>query len=166
MQSSPDQTPVEVSDQPVYALTKAIQWRYPKQFWNYFPMMAALHMEQTFLRCHGQSIKGSGLHEILSANNFALIGTGTIVDANHIKRARDYVQVAACALYGKLKDGSSLSPLDWLKSKFHESSDVSVVEQCGSRANYRIGVCQIHQKRQLPSICVQYNGPYEMDISI
>ena len=123
---NPGQTPVDVSDQPVYALTKEIQWMYPQQFWNYFPLMGALHMEQTFLACHGQWIEGSGLHEILSASKFTLIGTGAIIDANHIKRARYCVQVAVCALYGKLKDavkknGSSLSPLDWLKSKVHES---------------------------------------------
>lgn len=33
------QTPVDVSDQPVYALSKEIQWRYPSLFSDYFPMM-------------------------------------------------------------------------------------------------------------------------------
>ena len=29
---NPGQTPVDVSDQPVYALTKEIQWRFPTEF--------------------------------------------------------------------------------------------------------------------------------------
>ena len=89
-------------------------------------MMGALHIEQTFLVCQGQLIRGSGLHEILKVNKFALLGTNAIVDVSDIKRARYCVQVAVCAMYGKLKnavvkDGSSLSPLEWLKSKVNES---------------------------------------------
>ena len=31
---NPNQTPVDTCDQPVYALTKQIQWRYPELFSN------------------------------------------------------------------------------------------------------------------------------------
>ena len=31
---NPNQTPVDTCDQPVYALTKQIQWRYPELFGN------------------------------------------------------------------------------------------------------------------------------------
>ena len=123
---NPGQTPVDVSDQPVYALIKEVQWRYPELFTNYFPMMGALHIEQIFLVLHGQLIHGSGLHEVLSVNTFILLGTSAIVDVGDIKRARYCVQVALCALYLKLKDatensGSPLTPLEWLKSKTNES---------------------------------------------
>ena len=84
----PGQTPVDTCDQPVYALTKEVQWRYPLKFQRYFSLMGALHIEQSFLIIHGQLIKGSGLENILNSNNFSLIGTSSIVDVNHIKRAR------------------------------------------------------------------------------
>ena len=45
---NPGQTPVDISDQPVYALTREIQWRYPIEFQNYFSMMGALHRENVF----------------------------------------------------------------------------------------------------------------------
>ena len=31
---NPNQTPVDTCDQPVYTLTKQIQWRYPELFGN------------------------------------------------------------------------------------------------------------------------------------
>ena len=35
---NPNQTPVDVSDQPVYALTKELQYRFPNLFERYFPL--------------------------------------------------------------------------------------------------------------------------------
>ena len=37
----PTQTPIDVSDQPVYALTKELQYRYPHPFEKYCPIMGA-----------------------------------------------------------------------------------------------------------------------------
>ena len=124
---NPGQTLVDVSDQPVYALTKEVQWKYPELFQNYFPVMGALHIEQIFLKCHGQLIVGSGLADILQANKFSFLGTSTIVDVNDIKRARYCVQVALCSLYLILKDAvkqdksCTLAPMEWLKSRINES---------------------------------------------
>ena len=55
------QTPIDVSDQPVYALIKELQYRYPHLFEKYCPVMGGLHIEQSLLRIHGQLIEGSGL---------------------------------------------------------------------------------------------------------
>ena len=55
------QTPVDVSDQPVYALTKELQLRFPEIFSNYFPLFGQLHTEQFLLVIHEQMIKGLGL---------------------------------------------------------------------------------------------------------
>ena len=67
---NPGQTPVDISDQPVYALTKELQLRFPKTFSNYFPLFRQLHIEQCLLVIHGQMIKGSGILEILTENKF------------------------------------------------------------------------------------------------
>ena len=58
------QTPVDVSDYRVYALTKEAQFRFPEQFLNYFAMFAGLHIEQCFLVIHGQFIEVRGLCSI------------------------------------------------------------------------------------------------------
>ena len=52
---NPNQTPVDTCDQPVYALTKQIQWRYPELFRNskYFPLFGGLHIQKALLIVHG-----------------------------------------------------------------------------------------------------------------
>ena len=71
---------------------------------------------------HGELSKGSGLYEILKNNGLSIIGTGAVVNANHIKQARYCLHLSACAIYSKLKEAkkneqSALMPLDWLETK-------------------------------------------------
>ena len=121
---NPGQTPVDVCDQPVYALTKEIQWRFPEDFGfdSYFCLFGGLHFEQCILTIHRELIKGSGLYKILSNNILSIIGTGALVNANHIKQARYCLQVSLCAIYLKLteakdKSGSPLTPMEWLEER-------------------------------------------------
>ena len=58
---NPGQAPIDVSDQPVYALTKELQFRHPEIFSQYFPIFGKLHIEQFLLVILGQLIEGSGL---------------------------------------------------------------------------------------------------------
>ena len=56
---NPNQTPVDTCDQPVYALTKQIQRRYPELFGNskYFLLSGRLHIGQALLIVHGELLK-------------------------------------------------------------------------------------------------------------
>ena len=85
---NPGQTPVDVSDQPVYELTKELQLHFMEIFCNYFPLFGQIHIEQCLLLIHGKMIKGSGLLEILSEKKFSMAGLSAVVDVNNIKRAR------------------------------------------------------------------------------
>lgn len=118
------QTPIDVCDQPVYALTRIIQWKYPHEFGlgHYFSLLGGLHIEQQNLVLHGELINGSGLKEILDTNELSIIGTSVAVDVNDIKRARYCLQVVACVMFMKLKDahknsGSSLPLMQWLEER-------------------------------------------------
>ena len=42
---NPSQTPVDVSDQPVYALTKELQFFHQEIFSQYFPIVRQLHID-------------------------------------------------------------------------------------------------------------------------
>ena len=124
---NPGQTPVDVSDQPVYALTKELQLRYPDTFSNYFPLFGQLHIEQALLVIHGQLVKGSGLLEILTENKFSMIGLSAVVDVNNIKRARYTLQIILCSLFQQLREAMSatntdLTPYNWLTQKSKEST--------------------------------------------
>ena len=48
---NPNQTPVDTCDQPVYALTKQIQWCYPELFSTskYFSLFGGLHKKRLYL---------------------------------------------------------------------------------------------------------------------
>ena len=117
-----------VCDQPVYALTKEIQWRYPDEFGNssYFCLFGGLHFEQCILTIHGELIKGSGLENVLSNIDISIIGTGSVVNANHIKQSRYCLQTSLCALFIKLKaakekSGSTLSVFEWLELRKNQN---------------------------------------------
>ena len=123
---NPGQTPVDLSDQPVYALTKSLQFMYPDEFSNYFALFGQLHIEQALLVIHGILIKGSGLLEILTQNKFSTIGLGAAVDVNSIKRARYALQFSLCALFTMAEDAagenlSEMSAYEWLCKKSDEN---------------------------------------------
>ena len=63
---NPVQNPVITADQPVYALLKQIQWRYPEKFSNACIMMGPLHIEMAFLNGIGKWLEGSGWIEMFT----------------------------------------------------------------------------------------------------
>ena len=124
---NPGQTPVDVSDQPVYALTKELQLRFPEIFSNYFPLFGQLHIEQFLLVIHEQMVKGSGLLEILTENKSSMIGLSAVVNVNNIKRARYTLQITLCSTFNQLREAmpnnlTDLSPYDWLSQKSKDST--------------------------------------------
>ena len=64
---NPGQPVVDVSDQPIYAISKHLQLIYPDQYGlhKYLPMFGGLNIEKLLLELHGQIIAGNGLPEIL-----------------------------------------------------------------------------------------------------
>ena len=79
---------VDVSDQPVYALTKELQFCNQEIFCQFFPIFRQLHIDQSLLVIHGQLIEGSGLVKILTESKFSMTGLSAVVDVNNIKRPR------------------------------------------------------------------------------
>ena len=155
---NPAQTPVDVCDQPVYALTK--QWRFPARFGNnsYFSLFVELHVEKSLLAVHGECIKGSGLPELLGQSNLSLTGIEkTTVDVNHIKRARYGLQVSACAIYEKLKEAHRMSGSDspiW--RCLQERTEIHVM----TLDTYSY-IHQVHQGIQLSTTCSSSEEPNE-----
>ena len=86
---NPGQIPADTCDQPVYAINKEIQLRYPAEFSDdqYFTILGGLHVEKSLLGIHGEIIAGSGLAKILVVNNLSLVGVSTAaLDVSDIKR--------------------------------------------------------------------------------
>ena len=109
---NPGQTPVDLCDQPIYALTKQIQWRIPEEFREYFSLFGLLHIEKSLLLVHNDFIKRSGLPEVLGVCNLSVSRLeNTMVYVSDIKNVRCALQVSACAIHQKLTDTHTTSGL-------------------------------------------------------
>ena len=126
---NPNQTPVDTCDQPVYALTKQTQWRYPELFGNskYFSLFGGFHIEKALLIVHGEFIKGSGLDKLLGQSNLSITGMeNTVVNVTDIKRCRYSLQTSASAIYQQLVKAfntkSNITVWKWLAQKSETST--------------------------------------------
>ena len=121
---NPGQIPVMTADQPVYAISKQVQWLYPELYGEgkLLMMMGALHIEMCLLSTIGDWLDGSGWVELLVKSNISTPGRiESMIQGKQVKRCR-YIQVTCAALYLQLGDvykcsGSSLTLQDWIESK-------------------------------------------------
>ena len=122
---NPGQIPVMTADQPVYAISKQVQWLYPELYGEgkLLMMMGALHIEMCLLSTIGDWLDGSGWVELLVKSNISTPGRiESMIQGKQVKRCRYVHQVSCAALYLKLGDvykcsGSSLTLQDWIESK-------------------------------------------------
>ena len=87
---NPGQICVDKSEQPVYKLSKDLQWRFPDRFGHekHFCLFGSLHLEKSILLLCGSLIEGSGLDKIMASCGLSTVGTDSLVSVNHVKRAR------------------------------------------------------------------------------
>lgn len=100
---NPGQIPVAALDQPLYALAKQIQWKWPDTHGeqHYVLLLGGLHTEMAFLKAIGHLLSNSGWSESLVEAKIALAGTAdSFLTASHVTRTRYAHEVTACALYG------------------------------------------------------------------
>ena len=125
---NPGQICVDESDQPVYKLSKELQWRFPDRFGpeKYFCLFGSLHLGKSVLLLCGLLIGESGVDKIMASCGLSIVGTDSLVSVNHIKRARYCIQVAACVMFSLLtsaqeKSGDKGPVLQWLKNQSEKS---------------------------------------------
>ena len=75
-QVNPGQTPVLTLDQPLYAIAKRIQWKWPEQYGEqkYVVLMGGLHIEMAMLKVIGEWLEGSGWTYVMTAANVTTEG--------------------------------------------------------------------------------------------
>ena len=102
---------VDCSDQPIYALSKIIQWEYPEfAFPKYFALFGALHIEKELLIANGHLVAVTGLDEILGDTSVDTASLQTVtVDVNQIHKARYSVQLSVVSIYASLKEAEKAS---------------------------------------------------------
>ena len=99
-------TAVDCLYQPIHALSKIIQWKYPKfAFSQYFALFGALYIGEELLIASGHLVTGTGLEEILGDTSIYIAGLDTAtVDVNHIHRVRYSIQLSVVLKYICLKE--------------------------------------------------------------
>ena len=99
---NPKQTPVITFDQPLYALPKRIQWKWPEEYGEdkLVIMFGGLHIEMVVLKMLGDWLKESGWVQALVQADITTPGTAdSYLQGVHVARTRRAHQVTAAALY-------------------------------------------------------------------
>ena len=99
---NPYQTPVLTFDQPLYALAKQIQWKWPQNYGEdqFLAMLGGLHIEMAYQKTIGDWLQGSGWVSAIEQAGIASSGTAeSFLKASHLSRTRRMHQVSAAALH-------------------------------------------------------------------
>ena len=105
--TNPGQAPVVACDQPLFAIAKNIQWKWPLDYGEdkFVIMFGGLHIELAALKTLGDLLKDSGWTSALVQAGFTTTGTAdSFLKAAHITRTRRAHQVTACVLYLVLEE--------------------------------------------------------------
>lgn len=105
--TNPGQTPVVAVDQPLFAIAKNVQWKWPLLYGEakFVIMFGGLHIELTALKTLGNLLKSSGWTSALVQAGVATAGTAdSFLTAAHITRTRRAHQVTACVIYKSLEE--------------------------------------------------------------
>jgi len=114
-------------DQPLYAVAKQLQWRFPNLYGKdkYVIMLGGLHTEMAALRTIGDIVDGSGWTDALTQADIATAGTCEgFLRASHVTKTCRAHHVTAAALY-------QLQQTAYLNSKEMENSDSGQTEADG-----------------------------------
>ena len=98
---NPGQGPVVTFDQPLYALAKQIQFKWPEKYGEdkLVVMFGGLHIEMAALKMLGHWLSGSGWVEALVQADITSPGTAdSFLKAAHVSRTRRAHQITAAAL--------------------------------------------------------------------
>ena len=98
---NPGQTPVIACDQPLFAIAKEIQWKWPEIYGEdkFVILFGGLHIELAALKTAGDWLAGSGWVEALVQADIASAGTAdSFLRAAHVARTRHAHQVTSASL--------------------------------------------------------------------
>ena len=104
---NPGQAPVVTVDQPLFAIAKNIQWKWPLVYGEekFVILFGGLHIELAALKTLGDLLQCSGWTSALVQSGVATAGTAdSFLCAAHITRTRRTHQVTACVLYQALDE--------------------------------------------------------------
>ena len=107
---NPRQTPVVGADQPLYAICKQLQWKFPDSLGEdkFVMQLGTLHIEDKCHQMMGKMLQGSGWDTVLAQANVlsSCLGQSTLSE-HHIKRTSYAHQVSLASLSSLRRDAYS-----------------------------------------------------------
>ena len=103
----PGQAPVVAMDQPLFAIAKNIQWKWPSVYGEskFVIMFGGLHIELAALKTAGNLLESNGWKGALVQAGITTSGKAdSFLKAAHITRTRRAHQVTACVLHQSLEE--------------------------------------------------------------
>ena len=99
---NPGQTSVLTVDQPLYAIAKKIQWKWPAEYGEkkFVVLMGGLHIEMAVLKVLGDWLQKSGWTNLISAADVTTQARAeTLLQGSNVSRCQWAHQVTATALH-------------------------------------------------------------------
>ena len=111
---NPGQIPVNFCDQPLYAISKQLQWQHEDLNENkVIVMLGGLHIEMAIQSMIGHVLKGSGWTEMLADSNLTTEGRAdAMTGSGHVKRTRYGHQVTLKVLHNLKKNAYDQDSLE------------------------------------------------------
>lgn len=109
---NPGQIPIITLDQPLYAIAKYCQWKWPVSRGEkmYVVMLGGLHIEMALWNICGDLLEDSGWTTVIADSGVASAGTAdSFLKVSHLTRTRHAHQVTALALANLQQEAFSLS---------------------------------------------------------
>ena len=122
-----EQIPVITSDQPVYALAKQLQWRYPELYGEdkMFLMLGGLHINLAIISMIGSWLEGSAWIENLVESSVTTPGRAEgLLKSSHVKRSRYAHEVSYASLNIFCSKHTTAVKID------HQKESLSGVTEC------------------------------------
>ncbi len=124
---NPGQIPVFTVDQPLYALAKQTQWRWPDLYGEdrFVVVLGGLHIEMALFKVLGGWLEGSGWTSVLVQANITTSGrANSMLEGGHVTRTRWAHQVTAASLSVLQRDAynqyTGMHPIDDIPLTFGE----------------------------------------------
>ena len=127
--------PTITLDQPLYAITKRIQWTWPEQYGEdqFIVILGGLHIEMAAIKVLGDWLDDSGWVEALVQAGVASAATAdSFIKAARVTRTRHAHQVTASSLYTLLKKAYAKE-----KTVEMENELLKFVRWCNERCSER-----------------------------
>ena len=158
---NPGQIPVTIFDQPLFALAKFVQWKWPDTYGEqkYVGMFGGLHIEMALWNTLGDVLENSGWTAALTEAEVASSGTASsFLKVAYLAKTRHAHQITLLALKklqhdAFLQSASNISEEAWVETICKQRSHIHILGLYSEARNPYTSICSYSQRKKFLSVC-------------